>query len=36
MYFTSGEAIIYGDYKLIIGHVNKGPFGGNVDTACRY
>jgi hypothetical protein len=28
MYYTSGEAIVHGDYKLIVGGVMKGPFGG--------
>ena len=28
MYYTSGEAIVQGDYKLIVGGVMQGPFGG--------
>lgn len=34
MYFTGGEAIIQGDYKLILGGVWKGPFSKAVTNPC--
>ena len=34
MYFTGGEAIIQGEYKLILGGVWKGPFSKAVTTPC--
>ena len=34
MYFTSGEAIVVADYKLIVGAVMKGPFGSAGPDTC--